>query len=222
MNASRTKLVSEVDDTRNESFLQNAAALLFPIDWPEPFGLVMIEAIACGTPVIAFRRGSVPEVIEDGVTGFVVANEDEAVAAVTLKLDRRGIRAAFHKRFIATRMAHDYVRCYRKLTKRNGAGREGSLTSLSLRPSSCPRGLLVSPWGASPGLAPMDRNRWQGRHRDQDEGWAWQSQSRTSRSSPRRRATPSSSSRNISKGRPLDDRAFREVDPILFKTILRT
>ena len=100
--------------------MQNAAALLFPIDWPEPFGLVMIEALACGTPVIAFRRGSVPEVIENGVTGFVVDNEDEAVAAVgrTFKLDRRGIRAAFDKRFTATRMAHDYVRCYRKLTKR--------------------------------------------------------------------------------------------------------
>jgi len=119
IDASRTELVGEVDDTRKEGFLQNAAALLFPIDWPEPFGLVMIEAMACGTPVIAFRRGSVPEIIENGVTGFVVDNEDEAVAAVgrTLKLDRRAIRAAFHKRFTATRMAHDYVRCYRKLTK---------------------------------------------------------------------------------------------------------
>ena len=119
IDASRTELVGEVDDTRKEGLLQNAAALLFPIDWPEPFGLVMIEAMACGTPVIAFRRGSVPEVIENGVTGFVVDNEDEAVAAVarTLKLDRRGIRATFDKRFTAKRMTQDYVRCYRTLAK---------------------------------------------------------------------------------------------------------
>ena len=75
IDASRTELIGEVNDRSKEGFLQNAAALLFPIDWPEPFGLVMIEAMACGTPVIAFRRGSVPEVIDHGVTGFVVENE---------------------------------------------------------------------------------------------------------------------------------------------------
>ena len=98
--------------------MQNATALLFPIDWPEPFGLVMIEAMACGTPVIAFRRGSVPEVIENGLTGFVVDNEEEAIAAVGRlhELDRRSIRAAFEKRFTARRMAQDYVQHYRELS----------------------------------------------------------------------------------------------------------
>jgi len=119
IDASRTELVGEVDDSRKEGFLQNATALLFPIDWPEPFGLVMIEAMACGTPVIAFRRGSVPEVIENGLTGFVVDNEEEAIAAVGRlhELDRRSIRAAFEKRFTARRMAEDYVSHYRELTR---------------------------------------------------------------------------------------------------------
>jgi glycosyltransferase involved in cell wall biosynthesis len=91
--------------------------LLFPIEWPEPFGLVMIEAMACGTPVIAFRRGSVPEVVEDGTTGFVV--NDEAAAAGTLSrirdLDRRLVRQAFERRFAVRRMAEDYLRTYQKL-----------------------------------------------------------------------------------------------------------
>ena len=93
------QLVGEVDDRRKQGFLENAAALLFPIDWPEPFGLVMIEAMACGTPVIAFRAGSVPEVIEDGVTGFIVKSEEEAVRAVGLvgKLKRRKIRQIFQR-----------------------------------------------------------------------------------------------------------------------------
>jgi glycosyltransferase involved in cell wall biosynthesis len=119
IDASRTELVGEVDDFRKEGFLQNATALIFPIDWPEPFGLVMIEAMACGTPVIAFRRGSVPEIIENGLTGFVVDNEEEAVAAVgrVHEFDRRSIRAAFEKRFTARRMAQDYVRHYRDLAR---------------------------------------------------------------------------------------------------------
>ncbi|MCP1743863.1 glycosyltransferase involved in cell wall biosynthesis [Bradyrhizobium japonicum] len=84
-------------------------ALLFPIDWPEPFGLVMIEAMACGTPVIAYRSGSVPEVVEDGVTGFVVENAAEAIEAVNDlgRLDRRAVRARFEKRFVASRMARE-------------------------------------------------------------------------------------------------------------------
>ena len=119
IDASRTDLVGEVNDRNKEGFLQKAAALLFPIDWPEPFGLVMIEAMACGTPIIAFRCGSVPEVIEHGVTGFVVENEDEAVRAVARidELDRRSVRTAFEKRFTARRMAQDYLRHYRKLTR---------------------------------------------------------------------------------------------------------
>jgi glycosyltransferase involved in cell wall biosynthesis len=116
------KLSGEVNDRTKEAFLGEAAALLFPIDWPEPFGLVMIEAMACGTPVIAFRRGSVPEVIEDGVTGFVIDNEQDALRAIKRlpDLDRRGVRAAFERRFTARRMAKDYLRLYRAVSDIRG------------------------------------------------------------------------------------------------------
>src|SRR5205814_1380228 len=111
------QLIGEVNDKTKEQFLAGAAALLFPIDWPEPFGLVMIEAMACGTPVIAFRSGSVPEVIDDGVTGFIVDNEAEAVEAIARlgELDRRKVRARFEQRFTAERMANEYVRHYQSL-----------------------------------------------------------------------------------------------------------
>jgi glycosyltransferase involved in cell wall biosynthesis len=91
--------------------------LLMPIDWPEPFGLVMIEAMACGTPVIAFNRGSVPEIVEDGLTGFIVEDEMGAVAAVNRlhTLDRKRVRAEFDQRFTARRMAEDYLSVYRSL-----------------------------------------------------------------------------------------------------------
>jgi glycosyltransferase involved in cell wall biosynthesis len=113
----RVTLVGEVDDAKKQPFLAGAAALLFPIDWPEPFGLVMIEAMACGTPVIAYRSGSVPEVIEDGVTGFIVDGEGDAVQAVRElpRLDRRAIRARFEERFTAVRMAREYEARYREL-----------------------------------------------------------------------------------------------------------
>jgi glycosyltransferase involved in cell wall biosynthesis len=109
------EFVGEVDDRGKQSLLGDAAALLFPIDWPEPFGLVMIEAMACGTPVIAWRRGSVPEIIDHGITGFVVDTEEEALAAVARlpELDRRTIRATFERRFSVRRMAEDYVKIYR-------------------------------------------------------------------------------------------------------------
>jgi glycosyltransferase involved in cell wall biosynthesis len=109
--------VGEIGDGEKGEFLGDAAALLAPIDWPEPFGLVMIEAMACGTPVVARRRGSVPEVVEDGVTGFIVEDEREAAAAVARLdcLDRRRIRRVFEQRFTATRMARDYVDIYRLL-----------------------------------------------------------------------------------------------------------
>jgi glycosyltransferase involved in cell wall biosynthesis len=112
------QLVGEVTDTKKQPFLSGAAALLFPIRWPEPFGLVMIEAMACGTPIIAYRSGSVPEVIDDGVTGFIVDNEREAAEAVArlAELDRRRIRARFEERFTARRMAADYVRHYRQIS----------------------------------------------------------------------------------------------------------
>ena len=111
------EFVGEINEREKTKFLGEAAALLFPVDWPEPFGLVMIEAMACGTPVLAFRCGSVPEVIEDGVTGKVVASEEEAVAALPaiLSYDRPAVRQRFEERFTATRMAKDYVSTYRQL-----------------------------------------------------------------------------------------------------------
>jgi glycosyltransferase involved in cell wall biosynthesis len=111
------EFIGEVGGRQKDEFLGNARALLFPIDWPEPFGLVMIEALACGTPVIAWGNGSVPEVIEDGVTGFVVRNIAEAVEAVANvgALSRRVCRQRFERRFDAARMAQDYVEVYRRL-----------------------------------------------------------------------------------------------------------
>ena len=111
------EFVGEIGDADKSEFLGNARALLFPIDWPEPFGLVVIESMACGTPVIAFARGSVPEVVEDGVTGFVVHNIEEAVRAVSRvpELDRREVRRRFEQRFSAERMASDYLEIYRQL-----------------------------------------------------------------------------------------------------------
>ncbi|CAG2133752.1 glycosyltransferase family 4 protein [Cupriavidus plantarum] len=109
--------IGEIDEQEKARFLGNAAALLFPIAWPEPFGVVMIEAMACGTPVIAFRCGSVCEVIETGVSGFIVETVDDAVASVHRlgELSRAGVRAAFEERFTVKRMANDYLRIYRGL-----------------------------------------------------------------------------------------------------------
>ncbi len=111
------RFLGEVDDREKEELLHGARALLFPIDWPEPFGLVMIEAMACGTPVVAWRHGSVPEVIEPGITGFVVESEVAAVEAVErcATLDRARIRARFEARFTAERMARDYLAVYEEL-----------------------------------------------------------------------------------------------------------
>ena len=109
--------IGEINDDRKQEFLGNALATLFPIDWPEPFGLVMIESMACGTPVIAFRAGSVPEIIDDGVTGYVVSTVEEAVDAVrrTDKLNRRSCRRVFEERFSVRRMARDYLEAYRRV-----------------------------------------------------------------------------------------------------------
>jgi glycosyltransferase involved in cell wall biosynthesis len=111
------ELVGEIGDAEKSAFLSGAKALLMPIDWPEPFGLVMIEAMACGTPVIAYNHGSVPEIIEDGITGFIVSNEAEAVDALRRvgSLNRRLIRETFEARFTAHRMAQDYVDVYESL-----------------------------------------------------------------------------------------------------------
>jgi glycosyltransferase involved in cell wall biosynthesis len=108
------EFLGEVGDEAKSELLGNAATLLFPIDWPEPFGMVMIESMACGTPVVAYRRGSVPEVIDEGITGFVVDDLESAAAAVhrAVGLDRRRVRETFERRFSATRMAQDYLRVY--------------------------------------------------------------------------------------------------------------
>jgi len=121
LGAAHVEFIGEINEEQKPEFLGDAAALLFPIAWREPFGLAMIEAMACGTPVIAFRNGSVPEVVDDGVTGFVVGDEDEAVAATKrLKsLDRARIRAVFERRFTARRMAEDYLKIYRELVGRH-------------------------------------------------------------------------------------------------------
>ena len=124
------EFIGEIGADRKPEFLANALALLFPIRWPEPFGLVMIEAMACGTPVIAWDRGSVPEVIDPGVSGFIVHSEREALAAIeqARRLDRRAVRAAFERRFTARHMAEAYVDVYRRLLaapRMVGRGRAG-------------------------------------------------------------------------------------------------
>ena len=113
------EFIGEIREDQKQQFLGNAAGLVFPIAWREPFGLVMIEAMACGTPIIAFENGSVPEVLEDGVTGFIVQNEDQAVEAAHCigALDRGRIRREFERRFTAQRMAQDYVSLYSNLTR---------------------------------------------------------------------------------------------------------
>ena len=132
------EFVGEIGAERKPEFLANALALLFPIRWPEPFGLVMIEALACGTPVIAWDRGSVPEVIEPGVTGFIVHSEREALAAIEQvgQLDRRAVRAAFERRFTARHMAEAYVEVYRSLLaapRMVGGGRVAARASQGAR-----------------------------------------------------------------------------------------
>ena len=134
------EFIGEIDDRRKIKFLGEARALLFPIDWPEPFGLAMIEAMACGTPVLAFTNGAEAEVIDNGVTGHAVDSMDEAVARLqsVLALDRRRVRQRFEERFSAARMARDYLRVYERqigttarseeiatpalATRKNGAG----------------------------------------------------------------------------------------------------
>jgi glycosyltransferase involved in cell wall biosynthesis len=112
------EFVGEISDREKSEFLSGAEALLMPIDWPEPFGLVMIEAMACGAPVVAYSSGSVPEIVEDGVTGFLVKDEIEAADAIRNRLgslSRAKIRARFEERFTARRMANEYLEVYRKL-----------------------------------------------------------------------------------------------------------
>jgi glycosyltransferase involved in cell wall biosynthesis len=113
------EFIGEIREDQKQEFLGDAAGLLFPIAWREPFGLVMIEAMACGTPVIAFENGSVPEVLEDAVTGFIVHSEDQAIEAVRRigTLDRARIRGEFERRFTAQRMALNYLKLYERLVQ---------------------------------------------------------------------------------------------------------
>jgi glycosyltransferase involved in cell wall biosynthesis len=117
LSADGVEFIGEISEKQKGPFLRDATALLFPICWPEPFGLVMIEAMACGTPVLAYRAGAVPEVIDEGVTGMIVDNIDQARIALVqvAALDRRRVRRRFEERFTARRMANDYVRVYRSL-----------------------------------------------------------------------------------------------------------
>jgi len=129
------EFVGEIGEDGKNAFLGGAAALLFPIDWPEPFGLVMIEAMACGTPVVAYRCGSVPEVMRDGVSGYVVGDLDAAVAATAraVELPRAGVRAHFEERFLAARMAEDYVAVFETMIagERVRRGRERTAFGLA-------------------------------------------------------------------------------------------
>jgi glycosyltransferase involved in cell wall biosynthesis len=111
------EFVGEIGENEKSEFLGNAYAYLFPIDWPEPFGLTMIEAMACGTPTIAFNCGSVPEVMQDGLTGFIVNTMDEAVSAVEkiASIERAACRNVFEKRFTATRMAEQYIELFESM-----------------------------------------------------------------------------------------------------------
>jgi glycosyltransferase involved in cell wall biosynthesis len=124
------EFIGEINEQQKTRFLGDARALLFPIDWPEPFGLVMIEAMACGTPVLAFDHGSVTEIIDEGISGAVINSHEEAPAALrrVLALDRRAVRRCFEQRFTSERMAADYVAVYHKLL----AARPAATSDLSL------------------------------------------------------------------------------------------
>jgi glycosyltransferase involved in cell wall biosynthesis len=132
------EFVGEIREDQKQQFLGDAAALLFPIAWREPFGLVMIEAMACGTPVIGFENGSVPEVLEDGVTGFIVHSEEQAVDAVKQigTLSRERIRAEFERRFTAHRMAQNYLNLYARLAKAKRESAAGEANGNEFLPQS--------------------------------------------------------------------------------------
>ncbi|QGM45994.1 glycosyltransferase family 4 protein [Methylocystis heyeri] len=134
--APNVEFIGEIGENEKEAFLNGAKALIFPIEWPEPFGLVMIEAMACGTPVIAFPHGSVREVIDDGVSGFIVESVDEAAAAVAKvdNLDRRLVRKTFEHKFTSELMARNYIKVYERLLKRpnSSLGKAKPAPNLSL------------------------------------------------------------------------------------------
>src|SRR6185436_8149308 len=141
------EFIGEIGAHEKREFLGNALALLFPIDWPEPFGLVMIEAMREGTPTIAWRRGSVPEVIDEGVTGFVVESVDEAVTALRrISPNRKTVRKRFEERFTASRMAANYVATYKGLLEapRIAAPRDGAAIARVSKADLLPSAKLLS------------------------------------------------------------------------------
>jgi glycosyltransferase involved in cell wall biosynthesis len=142
------EFVGEINESTKTEFLGQAAGLLFPIDWPEPFGLVMIEAMACGTPVLAFRCGSVPEIVDDRLTGRIVSSIDEAVQAIPelLALDRNAIRARFEERFSSRRMASEYVKIYHSIL-RSRVAQQLQLSAVAALSAKAGRGLEASPAG---------------------------------------------------------------------------
>ena len=142
--SAHVEFVGEVNDSGKNELLAQAAALLFPIDWPEPFGLVMIEAMACGTPVLAFRRGSVEEVVDHGVTGHIVDSIEDAILTLPriVALNRRTVRRRFEDRFTSRRMAKDYLRVYKSLHARPNLKRGSSRAG---RPHEAPAGHAIEP-----------------------------------------------------------------------------
>jgi glycosyltransferase involved in cell wall biosynthesis len=158
------EFIGEVGGREKDEFLGNAYAFLFPIDWPEPFGLVMIEAMACGTPVIAWRHGSVPEVVADGETGFVVDSIEDAVEAVgkVAGLSRRDCRAAFEHRFDVTRLAQDYLDVYRRLMRGDAATAEAQIHAFPTSGTvgeGRPKGRMKSRRTPAPLLGVVSRSR---------------------------------------------------------------
>ncbi|MFC0282321.1 glycosyltransferase family 4 protein [Camelimonas abortus] len=148
----QVEFVGEVDERTKAEFLGQAAALLFPIDWPEPFGLVMIEAMACGTPVLAFRRGSAPEVIDDGVSGVLVDTVDEALAALprVLALDRAAVRGCFERRFTVRRMADGYLEIYRRIARKGAAAAPLPAEQAAALAAHAPGVATRGPWTNAP------------------------------------------------------------------------
>jgi glycosyltransferase involved in cell wall biosynthesis len=137
LNGSDVTFIGEINEQEKTEFLGQALALLFPIEWPEPFGLSMIEAMSCGTPILAFRYGSVPEIVDEGITGSIVESAEEALRALpgVLSLNRGGVRRRFEERFSAARMARDYVSVYRSLRRTSVRGDRADRHSV-LSPSS--------------------------------------------------------------------------------------